>query len=119
MGRALCWVVSATPHSACEEGVVGPPLPTSVEKLAQRGQWSCLRARGKKPMCVHRCSALGTSLSSSSLGGYHSPQLTEEETAPERWHDSPKATQPGAARSRTGLSPFPGAPSSLPGELPS
>lgn len=84
MGRTLCWVVSATPHSACEEGVVGPPLPTSVEKLAQGGQWSCLRVRGKEPVCVDRCSALGTSLSSSSLGGYHSPQLTEEETASER-----------------------------------
>ena len=81
VGQAQCWVVSATPHSACEEGLVGPPLPTSVEKLAQRGQWSCLRGQGKEPMCVDRCSAPGTSLSSSSLGGYCSPQLTEEETA--------------------------------------
>lgn len=84
VGRTLCWVVSATPHSACEEGVVGPPLPASVEKLAQGGQRSCLRARGKEPVCVDRCSALGTSLCSSSLGGYHSPQLTEEEIASER-----------------------------------
>lgn len=50
----------------------------------QRAQRSCPRGRGKETMCVDRCSVLGTSLSSSSAGGYHSPHVTEEEIASER-----------------------------------
>lgn len=76
----------------------------------QRAQRSCPRGQGKETMCVDRCSVLGTSLSSSSAGGYHSPHVTEEEMASERRHDSPKFTQPGAAQDQDWPQPFPWMP---------